>query len=105
MLQPTFIPQIDQTTEENIQSTNGWLKKGFRLVTCSNQACCNRELNVKSIKSCSQPVFGLSVFGLWRLDFGIMQMDRLTIKAQEALKEAQEVARRNSNQAVEAEHL
>jgi len=34
-----------------------------------------------------------------------MQMDRLTIKAQEALKEAQEVARRNSNQAVDAEHL
>jgi hypothetical protein len=32
--------------------------------------------------------FGLSVFGLWRLDFSIMQMDRLTIKAQEALKEA-----------------
>src|SRR6202167_971874 len=34
-----------------------------------------------------------------------MQMDRLTIKAQEALKEAQEVARRNANQAVDAEHL
>jgi ATP-dependent Clp protease ATP-binding subunit ClpA len=34
-----------------------------------------------------------------------MQMDRLTIKAQEALKEAQEVAKRNSNQAVDAEHL
>jgi ATP-dependent Clp protease ATP-binding subunit ClpB len=34
-----------------------------------------------------------------------MQMDRLTIKAQEALKEAQEVARRNSNQAVDAGHL
>ena len=34
-----------------------------------------------------------------------MQMDRLTIKAQEAVKEAQEVARRNSNQAVDAEHL
>ena len=34
-----------------------------------------------------------------------MQMDRLTTKAQEALKEAQAVAQRNSNQAVEPEHL
>src|SRR5580658_7337257 len=34
-----------------------------------------------------------------------MQMDKLTIKAQEALKEAQEIARRNSNQEVDAEHL
>jgi len=48
--------------------------------------------------------FRISVFGVWCLIF-IMQMDRLTIKAQEAVKEAQEVARRNSNQAVDAEHL
>jgi ATP-dependent Clp protease ATP-binding subunit ClpB len=34
-----------------------------------------------------------------------MQMEKLTIKAQEALKEAQEIARRNSNQEVDAEHL
>jgi ATP-dependent Clp protease ATP-binding subunit ClpB len=34
-----------------------------------------------------------------------MQLEKLTIKAQEALKEAQEVARRNSNQEVDAEHL
>ncbi len=34
-----------------------------------------------------------------------MQMDRLTIKAQEAVKEAQEVARQHSNQALEPEHL
>jgi ATP-dependent Clp protease ATP-binding subunit ClpB len=34
-----------------------------------------------------------------------MDMERLTIKAQEAIKEAQEAARRNSNQAVDAEHL
>lgn len=32
-------------------------------------------------------------------------MDRLTIKAQEAVKEAQEVARQHSNQALEPEHL
>jgi ATP-dependent Clp protease ATP-binding subunit ClpB len=34
-----------------------------------------------------------------------MQMEKLTIKAQEALKEAQEVARSNSNQEVDSEHL
>jgi ATP-dependent Clp protease ATP-binding subunit ClpB len=34
-----------------------------------------------------------------------MQLEKLTIKAQEALKEAQEVARRNSNQEVDAGHL
>jgi ATP-dependent Clp protease ATP-binding subunit ClpB len=34
-----------------------------------------------------------------------MQMDRLTIKAQEAVKAAQDVARENSNQALEPEHL
>jgi ATP-dependent Clp protease ATP-binding subunit ClpB len=34
-----------------------------------------------------------------------MQMDRLTIKAQEAVREAQEVARNHSNQALEPEHL
>ena len=34
-----------------------------------------------------------------------MQLEKLTIKAQEALKEAQEIARRNSNQEVDAEHL
>jgi len=34
-----------------------------------------------------------------------MQMDRLTTKAQEALKEAEEIAKQNSNQAVDAEHL
>jgi ATP-dependent Clp protease ATP-binding subunit ClpB len=34
-----------------------------------------------------------------------MDMERLTIKAQEAIKAAQEVARNNSNQAVDAEHL
>ena len=34
-----------------------------------------------------------------------MQLEKLTIKGQEALKEAQEIARRNSNQEVDAEHL
>ncbi len=34
-----------------------------------------------------------------------MQMEKLTIKAQEALKGAQEVARENSNQEVDSEHL
>ena len=34
-----------------------------------------------------------------------MQLEKLTIKAQQALKEAQELARRNSNQEVDAEHL
>ena len=34
-----------------------------------------------------------------------MQMDRLTIKAQEALQGAQQVAHRYSNQEVDAEHL
>jgi ATP-dependent Clp protease ATP-binding subunit ClpB len=34
-----------------------------------------------------------------------MQLEKLTIKAQEAVKEAQEIARRNSNQEVDAEHL
>src|ERR1700691_3921465 len=34
-----------------------------------------------------------------------MQMEKLTIKAQEALKEAQEIARGNSNQEVDSEHL
>jgi ATP-dependent Clp protease ATP-binding subunit ClpB len=34
-----------------------------------------------------------------------MQLEKLTIKAQEALKEAQEIARRNSNQEIDAEHL
>jgi ATP-dependent Clp protease ATP-binding subunit ClpB len=34
-----------------------------------------------------------------------MQLEKLTIKAQEALKEAQEIARRNSNQELDSEHL
>ncbi|HEX3988794.1 MAG TPA: ATP-dependent chaperone ClpB, partial [Verrucomicrobiae bacterium] len=34
-----------------------------------------------------------------------MQLEKLTIKAQEALREAQEIARQNSNQEVDAEHL
>jgi ATP-dependent Clp protease ATP-binding subunit ClpB len=34
-----------------------------------------------------------------------MQLDKLTIKAQEALQQAQEVARRNSNQEVDSIHL
>ncbi len=34
-----------------------------------------------------------------------MQLEKLTIKAQEALKEAQEIARRNSNQEIDSEHL
>ena len=34
-----------------------------------------------------------------------MQLDRLTIKAQEALQGAQQIAHRNSNQEVDGEHL
>ncbi len=34
-----------------------------------------------------------------------MDAEKLTIKAQEALKEAQETARRNSNQEVDTDHL
>ncbi len=34
-----------------------------------------------------------------------MQLEKLTIKAQEGLREAQEIARQNSNQEVDAEHL
>jgi ATP-dependent Clp protease ATP-binding subunit ClpB len=37
--------------------------------------------------------------------FSGMDLEKLTIKAQEALKEAQEVARRNSNQELDADHL
>jgi len=34
-----------------------------------------------------------------------MQMDRLTIKAQEAFQSAQQIAHRNSHQEVDGEHL